>query len=218
LRFFSEYLANPSNQQALFRHAVEHTSLTLIPVFIALVIGLVLGIGAHRSPRWKGPIMGTVSAVLTIPSYALFALLLPLVGIGNTSPIVALTLYALLPITRNTLAGLGSVDQAVVESAKGMGMGGLGRLVKIELPIAWPVILAGVRVATLITIGIAAIAVLVGGNGLGTEIFRGIRRIPAPGSLEALLGGTIAIVLLALLFDLFFLAIGRLTTSRGTRD
>jgi osmoprotectant transport system permease protein len=218
LTFFTEYLANPSNQDALIKHTIEHVWLTLIPVMAALVIGLSLGIVAHRYAAARGPILSVVSSFLTIPSYALFALLLPFVGIGNTAPMIALTMYALLPIVRNTVSGLYSVDAAVVESAKGMGMGGRARLLRIELPNAWPVMLAGVRVATLLTIGIAAIAVLVGGNGLGTEIYRGIRRIPAPGSLDALLGGTIAIVLLALAFDLFYLAVGRLTIPRGIRD
>ena len=218
MTFFTEYLASPGNRSALLGHTVEHIYLTIVPVMAALVIGLALGILAHRSPQLRSPILGTVSTFLTIPSLALFALLIPFVGIGDTAPIIALTLYALLPIVRNTVSGLYSVDNAVVESAKGMGMGARARLLKIELPNAWPVMLAGVRVATLITIGIAAIAALVGGNGLGQEIFRGIRRIPSPGSLDALLGGTIAIVVLALLFDLLYLAIGRLTIPRGIRD
>lgn len=218
MTFFTEYLADPGNRSALLEHTVEHIYLTIVPVLSALVIGLALGIVAHRSPQLRAPILGTVSTFLTIPSLALFALLIPFVGIGDTAPIIALTLYALLPIVRNTVSGLYSVDNAVVESAKGMGMGARARLLKIELPNAWPVMLAGVRVATLITIGIAAIAALVGGNGLGQEIFRGIRRIPSPGSLDALLGGTLAIVVLAMLFDLFYLAIGRLTIPRGIRD
>jgi osmoprotectant transport system permease protein len=216
--FFTEYLANPSTQRVLLQQMIEHIYLTMVPVLAAMVIGLALGIIAHRSPALRAPILGVVSTFLTIPSLALFALLIPLVGIGNTAPIIALTMYALLPIVRNTVSGLYSVDNAVVESAKGMGMGSRARLVKIELPNAWPVMLAGVRVATLLTIGIAAIAALVGGNGLGQEIFRGIRRIPASGSLESLLGGTLAIVLLAVLFDLIYLAIGRLTIPRGLRD
>lgn len=218
MTFFTEYLANPSTQRALFEQTYEHIYITLVPVGFALIIGLALGILAHRVAQLRSPILGTVSTFLTIPSLALFALLIPILGIGNTAPMVALTLYALLPIVRNTVSGLYSVDQAVVESAKGMGMSAGARLTKIELPNAWPVMLAGVRVATLLTIGIAAIAALVGGDGLGQEIFRGIRRIPSPGSLDSLLGGTLAIVVLAILFDMFFLAIGRLTIPRGIRD
>jgi osmoprotectant transport system permease protein len=216
--FFTDYLADPRTRAELLDQTLEHIVLTAVPVLIAVVIGLLLGIVAHRSARLRSPILGLVSTFLTIPSLALFALLLPFVGIGATAPIIALTLYALLPIVRNTVSGLFSVDAAIVESAKGMGMNPTMRLWKIELPIAWPVILAGMRVATLLTVGIAAIAALVGGPGLGQEIFSGIRRIPATGSLESLLGGTILIVLLAVLFDLLYLALGRLTIPRGIRD
>ncbi len=216
--FFTEYLADPSTRSTLFEQSLEHIYLTAVPVLIAVVLGLVLGVVAHRSPALRQPILSVVSTFLTIPSLAFFALLIPIVGIGATPAIVALSLYALLPIVRNTVSGLQSVDQAVVESAKGMGMPAMMRLWRIELPNAWPVMLAGVRVATLLTIGIAAIAALVGGPGLGQEIFSGIRRIPATGSLEALLGGTLFIVVLAMLFDLFYLAIGRLTIPRGIRD
>jgi osmoprotectant transport system permease protein len=216
--FFTEYLADPSTRNALLDQTLEHIYLTAVPVAMAVVIGLLLGIVAHRAPQVRSPILSTVSTFLTIPSLALFALLIPVVGIGATPAIIALTLYALLPIVRNTVSGLFSVDRAVVESAKGMGMSATMRLWRIELPNAWPVMLAGVRVATLLTIGIAAIAALVGGPGLGQEIFTGIRRIPASGSLESLLGGTLAIVVLAMLFDLFYLAVGRLTIPRGIRE
>lgn len=218
MAFFTDYLGDPATRRALTEQTLEHIYLTAIPVVIAVIIGLALGIVAHRVPQVRSAILGTVSTFLTIPSLALFAILIPIVGIGATPAIIALTLYALLPIVRNTVSGLYSVDNAVVESAKGMGMGAVKQLAKIELPNAWPVILAGVRVATLLTIGIAAIAALVGGPGLGNEIFTGIRRIPATGSLESLLGGTIVIVVLAMFFDLLYLAIGRLTIPRGIRD
>jgi osmoprotectant transport system permease protein len=202
----------------LLQQSLEHVYLTAIPIALAVVIGMTLGVVAHRVPSVRAAIVGTVSTFLTIPSLAFFALLIPIVGIGATPAIIALTLYALLPIVRNTVSGLYSVDNAVVESAKGMGMGAVKQLTRIELPIAWPVILAGVRVATLLTIGIAAVAALVGGPGLGNEIYTGIRRIPSPGSLDSLLGGTLAIIVLAVLFDLLYLALGRLTIPRGIRD
>jgi osmoprotectant transport system permease protein len=109
------------------------------------------------------------------------------------------------------------VDQAIVESASGMGMGGTKRLLRIELPIAWPVLLAGLRVSTQLIIGIAAIAALVGGPGLGNEIFAGIRSIGSVGALERLLGGTLSILVVAAIFDLFYLGLGRLTIPRGLR-
>jgi osmoprotectant transport system permease protein len=215
--FFTDYLADASTRAVLWDQTLEHVTLVVVPMLIALVLSLILGVLGHRHPRLSQPILNTVSTFLTIPSLALFALFLPIVGIGDTAVIMALTLYALLPIVRNTVAGLGSVDPAIVEAAKGMGMGSSARLFKVELPTAWPVILAGVRVSTLLITGIAAIAALVGGSGLGNEIFRGIRRIGSTGALESLLGGTLAIVVLALLFDLFYLGIGRLTIPRGLR-
>ncbi|MFA9428894.1 ABC transporter permease [Egicoccus sp. AB-alg2] len=215
---FLDYLADPSTRDVLIQQTLEHVVLVVVPLLLALVVSLGLGIAAHRVPRLRAPILTTVSTFLTIPSLALFALFLPVMGIGDGAVMVALTLYALLPIVRNTVAGLGGVDPAIVEAARGMGMSGTKRLVRIELPTAWPVILAGIRVSTLMITGIAAIAALVGGSGLGQEIYRGIRRIGSAGALESLLGGTLAIVLLALLFDLFYLGLGRLTISRGLRD
>ena len=219
MSFFTDYLGDATRQARLLEMSIEHLGLVGASIAVAAVLGLVLGIVAHRV-RWiASTILNTASIFLTIPSLALFALLIPVVGIGATPAWVALIMYSLLPIVRNTVSGLYSVDQAVVESAKGMGMGAMTRLVRIELPNAWPVILAGVRVATLLIVGIAAIAALVGGPGLGQEIYQnGIRRIGSPGALHALLGGTLMIVLLALLLDLLYLAIGRLTIPRGIRE
>jgi osmoprotectant transport system permease protein len=215
---FLDYLSDPGTQAVLRSQAIDHAVLTAVVMVAGAIIGLGLGITAHRIPWLRPPIIGTVSTFLTIPSLALFAILIPIVGIGFQPAAIALTMYALLPIVRNTVSGLQSVDQAVVESAKGMGMGARARLLRIELPNAWPVILAGLRVATLLIIGIAAVAALVGGPGLGNEIYTGIRRIGSAGALESLLGGTLAIVALALLFDLIYLGIGRLTIPRGLRD
>lgn len=215
---FLDYLLTESNQEALLEQGIEHVTLVATTMATAIVIGLALGIIAHRVPWMRPPILNTVSTFLTIPSFALFALMIPIVGIGFAPAYVALTLYALLPIVRNTVSGLQSVDPAIAESAQGMGMGGWKRLTSIELPNAWPVVLAGVRVSTLLVVGIAAIAALVGGPGLGREIFRGIRSIGSVFALNSLLGGTLAIVVVALLFDIAYLFIGRLTTPRGIRD
>jgi osmoprotectant transport system permease protein len=212
---FIEYLTAPGTIDVLLEQSLEHIWLVAVPIVLATLIAVPLGIIAHRSNLLRGPIMNTVSLMLTIPSLALFALLLPVVGIGNTAPIVALTMYALLPISRNTLAGLRSVDPAMVESARGMGMGSAQRLLQMELPVAWPVIITGMRVATQLTIGIAAVAALIGGGGLGNEIYNGIRRLGSFGAFEAILGGTLAILVLALIFDAVFQIIGRLTTSKG---
>lgn len=212
---FPEYLAQ--NYPALLGQAFEHIQLVLASVGLAVVVGVPLGIVARRSAVLRPAILNTTATFLTVPSLALFALLIPVVGIGNTAPIIALFLYALLPIVRNTVSGLRSVDPAIVESAKGMGIGSLGRMTRIELPLAWPVILTGIRVSTLLNIGIAAIAVLVGGGGLGNEIFRGIRSLGSPFAPNLVFGGTLFIIGIAVLFDIFYLVLGRLTTTRGIR-
>jgi osmoprotectant transport system permease protein len=212
---FIEYLTAPGTIDVLIEQGIEHVVIVGTAVIMAIIIGVTLGIVAHRSTLLRSPVMNTLSLILTIPSLALFALLIPYVGIGNTAPIIALTGYALLPISRNTLAGLRSVDSAVVESARGMGMSNTQRLLQMELPVAWPVILTGVRVATQLTVGIAAVGALIGGGGLGNEIYNGIRRLGSVGAFEALLGGTLAILVIALLFDSLYLVIGRVTTSKG---
>lgn len=212
---FWEYLGG--NYDALFEQSVEHLIIVLASVTPAVLVGVLLGILAHRLPFLRSGILSVASTFLTIPSLALFALLIPLVGIGNVAPIVALFLYALLPIVRNTVSGLQSVDPAMVESARGMGLGALERLFRIELPTAWPVILTGIRVATLLNVGIAAIAVLVGGGGLGAEIFRGIRSLGSPFAPNLVYGGTLFIIAIAMVLDLGFMALARLTISRGVR-
>ncbi len=212
---FWEYLGE--NYQVLLEQSLVHIQLVGMSVGLAIVVGVLLGIVAHRSPLLRPTILNVTSTLLTIPSLALFALLIPFVGIGTSAPLVALFLYALLPIVRNTVSGLRSVDAAIVQSARGMGVGALGRLLRIELPLAWPVILTGIRVATLLNVGIAAIAALVGGGGLGEEIFRGIRSLGSPFAPNLVYGGTLFIILIALLFDAFYLVLGRLTTTRGVR-
>lgn len=214
---FFDYLSTPSNREALLEMGLEHIALTGATMLLAIILGVGLGIVAHRSSFARPAILNTTSTFLTIPSLALFAILIPIVGIGFMPALIALVMYALLPIVRNTVSGLRSVDPAVTESARGMGMNGFQRLVRIELPNAWPVILTGIRVATQLTVGIAAIAALVGGPGLGREIFRGIRSIGSPFAFNLLLGGTLGILLVAVIFDLFYTGLRRLTTPRGIR-
>ena len=212
---FLEYLS--TNNSALVEQTVAHIRIVATSVVLAVLIGVPLGVVAHRNTVLRELILATSNFFLTIPSLALFALLIPFVGIGDTAPVIALTMYALLPIVRNTYSGISGVDRSIVESAKGMGLGPLGRLWRIELPLAWPVIITGMRVATLLNVGIAAIAVLVGGNGLGEEIFRGIRSLGSVFATNSILGGTLYIIVVAAAFDLLFLLLARMTTSQGIR-
>lgn len=213
---FIDYLTGPGTMDALLEQGIDHIQLTGAAIITAVIIGVALGIIAHRSMLLRGPIINTLAILLTIPSLAFFAILIPIVGIGATPAYIALTAYALLPITRNTVAGLRAVDSAVVESGRGMGLNNRQRLIQMEMPVAWPIILTGIRVATLLIVGIAAIAALVGGPGLGEEIYlNGIRRIGSPGAFEALLGGTLAVLVVAFLFDIVYQVIGRFTISKG---
>ncbi|MGW5714842.1 ABC transporter permease subunit [Amycolatopsis sp. NPDC003865] len=154
---------------------------------------------------------------MTVPSIALLGILIGPFGLGLTNVLCALVLYALLPITRNTIVGLRGVDPAVVDAARGMGMTKAAVLWRVRLPLAWPVVLSGIRVSTQITIGIAAIGAYVKGPGLGNEIFDGLGRFGSVNSLNQVLTGTLGIVLLALLFDLAFVVLGKLTTWRRPR-
>ncbi|MFT7601097.1 MAG: osmoprotectant transport system permease protein [Acidimicrobiales bacterium] len=203
----------------IFANMVDHSQLVMLSVLCAVVIGVTTGIVVHRVPQLRAAAIGISSIMLTIPSLALFAVFLPIgfIGIGDRGPLIALTLYSLLPILRNTITGLEEVDSAVVESAKGMGLSARQRLIRIELPLAWPVILAGVRVATLLNIGIAAIAVLVGGTGLGGYVSDGLSRFPQPTSVERMWTGVVFTVVLALVFDLMFMILRKLTTPGDSR-
>lgn len=212
---FLDYLSN--NIENLAQLTLDHISLVLWSMGLAILVGVPAGIVAHRKTSLRTPIVSSASVVLTIPSLALMALFVPIFGLGARPAIAALTLYALLPVISNTVAGLGSVDPAITRSARGMGVGPWRQLLQIELPLAWPVIITGIRVATQLVVGIAAIAAIVGGPGLGQEIFRGLRSLGSAGAPNLVYGGTLAIVVLALLFDALFILIRRLTTSRGIR-
>lgn len=197
--------------------AVEHAQLVLYAVGIATVISVAIGVLVYRRERLSAIAIAVTGTLFTIPSLALFSLMIPIIGLGFRPALAALVIYSMLPIMRNTIAGLRSVDPAVVESAQGMGMNRLRRLVRIEFPLAWPVILTGIRVSTILTVGIAAIAAYINGPGLGEDIFAGLSRIGTPTALHLILGGILGVVVLALLFDAMFLVVGRLTTSRGIR-
>jgi osmoprotectant transport system permease protein len=213
---FLNYLV--SRWDHLLELAIAHAEVVFISLLIATAIGVTTGVLVYRRERTAEVVLAVTSTFLTIPSFALFGLLLPVFGLGWLPTIFALVIYALLPIVRNTIVGLRSVDPAIAESAQGMGMSRWSRLFRIELPLAWPVIITGLRVSTLIIVGIAAIAAYVNGPGLGEDIFQGISRIGSAVALNLVLGAVLAIIVLALLFDGFFAVLGKLTTSRGLHD
>ncbi|HEY3198533.1 MAG TPA: ABC transporter permease [Nitrospirales bacterium] len=179
---------------------LEHLWLVLISMMVACVVGITGGILLTRRPPWRRWVLGLANIMQTVPSLALFGFLIPVPfigGIGKHTAILALVLYALLPILRNTLAGILGVDRAVRESAVAMGMTERQLLLEVELPLASRTILAGVRVATVTTIGTATIAAAIGGGGLGVFIFRGLASVDT----TLILAGAIPAAVIALLAD-----------------
>jgi osmoprotectant transport system permease protein len=188
------------NHTEVLDATLEHLWMVLASTFLAVLIGIPLGILISRRPGWNKPVLGSANVIQTIPSLALFGFLLPVPWIGSRSErlaILALTLYALLPLIRNTYAGIKGVDPAVVEAGRGMGMTDRQLLFRVELPLALGVIIAGVRVATVISVGLATIAAAIGAGGLGEYIFRGLAMV----NNQLILAGAIPAALLALLAD-----------------
>jgi osmoprotectant transport system permease protein len=176
---------------------VEHLWLTAAAMLFATAIAVPAGIGLTRAPRWAKPVIGIANVLQTIPSLAMFGFLLPLPWLGERAAriaILALTAYALLPILRNTYAGIRGIDPSVVEVAQALGLTGTQRLFKVELPLAASFILAGLRTATVTCIGIATIAAAVGAGGLGELIFRGVASVDN----RLVLAGAVPAALLAL--------------------
>lgn len=190
-RFFREHAAELGEQ------ALEHLMLTLSALALAVVVGLPLGIWLARRKAASRVVLGIAAVIQTIPSLALLGFLIPLTGIGPVPAIIALFAYALLPIVTNTVTGVRGVDPAVTEAAVGMGMTNFGVLRKVELPLALPVIFAGVRTATAVNVGVATLAALVGAGGLGVYIFRGISLADS----TMILAGAIPAAALALTLD-----------------
>jgi osmoprotectant transport system permease protein len=193
----------------------EHLAIVAIAVLFATAAGVPLGVLCARNRRWGRVVLRLVDIVQTIPSLALFGLLIPLPligGIGVRTAILALILYSLLPIVRNTVTGIEGVDPLIREAAMVLGMTDRQRLFSVELPLALPSIFAGLRIATVIAIGVATIGAAVGGGGLGTLIFRGVAMVDS----TRILAGAVPAALLAVFADLGFGALERrfLTMTR----
>lgn len=222
-----EYVVRNSSE-LLFR-VQQHFLLVAYAVGLAALIAVALGVVLHTTgltpPTWstrfrsgsREALLLLSSVLLTIPSLALFGVLQPALGLGATPALVALTIYGIYPILRNVVAGLSSVDSAVLDSARGMGMGPVRRMVRIQFPLAWPVILSGIRVAMLILIGIAVVAAIVSGPGLGQLLFAGLARLGAVNSFNQVVVGTFGCLLVAAVYEIAFAVVARLTTPRGIR-
>lgn len=188
------------NHTEMLELTLEHLWLVAISTVLAVLIGIPLGILITRWPRLNKPVLGGANIIQTIPGLALFGFLLPAPWIGERADrlaILALTLYALLPLIRNTYTGITGVDHAVVEAGRGMGMTDRQLLFQVELPLALSVIIAGIRVAVVISVGLATIAAAIGAGGLGEYIFRGLAMV----NNQIILAGAVPAALLALLAD-----------------
>jgi osmoprotectant transport system permease protein len=183
--------------QKLLEQTVQHIGLTLISIMLAIVVGVPAGIYVARKTKLAAPVIGITAVFQTIPSIALLGFLIPLAGIGPTPAIIALFLYGLLPIVRNTYTGIVGIDANIREAAIAMGMTQQTRLLKVELPLALPVILSGIRTATVINVGVATLAAYIAAGGLGEFIFGGI----SLNNTNMILAGAIPAALLALFFD-----------------
>jgi osmoprotectant transport system permease protein len=202
-----------SRKEDIYRATMEHLELSLIALLIGIVISIPTGLLLTRFPRLASPVIGVASLFQTIPSLALLGFMIPILGIGMFPAIVALTVYALLPIMRNTYTGVMNVEKPIKEAGIGMGMTSMQVMLKVELPLALSVIMAGIRTATVMLIGVATLASLVGAGGLGDLIFRGISTV----NTELILAGTIPSALLALLFDYLLGRMERAVTPKGMR-
>ena len=192
---------------------VEHIYLSFVALAIGIAIALPLGILIARYRKYAEPVIGVTAIFQTIPSLALFGFLVPLMGIGSNTALIALIIYALLPILRNTYTGIISVDSSITEAGRGMGMTRSQILTQIEFPLALPFIMAGIRTATVLTVGIATLATFVGAGGLGDVIYRGLQSY----NNSLVLAGALPVALLAISFDLLLKWVEKKATPKGMK-
>jgi osmoprotectant transport system permease protein len=195
---------------------LEHIWIVFFSVFLATVIAVPTGIAITRNERIARKVINAANILMTIPSIALFGLMLPVLsifgqGLGKVPAIIALVLYSQLPIIRNTYTGIKNVPLSLVEAGKGIGMGRWARMKEIEIPLATPVIIAGLRNAAVMNIGIAAIAAYIGAGGLGVFIQQGVARVYE----DMILAGAILVALLAIIVDLLMALLERMLTPKG---
>lgn len=198
-------------------NSYQHFSLVVQVLVISTVVALVLAVLVYKSRAGFAAANAFSAVGLTIPSFALFGFLIAFMSNGVLLSVIALAFYGCLPILRNAIVGLAAVDQTLVESAKGMGMNRWRILLRLEIPLAWPVIMTGVRISGQMLMGIAAIAAYVLGPGLGGFIFTGISRTGGANAANSMVTGTIGILILAVVLDVILNVVTRLTTSRGIR-
>ena len=201
------------NLNVILKLTLEHITITVIAVSISTFIGVAVGILITRYKRAAAPVIGVAGILYTIPSLALFGMLIPFTGIGMKPTLIALILYSQLALVRNTFVGIVNIDPAIREAGKGMGMSPWQFLRMVELPMALPVIMAGIRTAAVMNIGTATIAAYIGAGGLGWLIFRGIASV----NTEQIVAGALPVTLLAIGVDYLFVLLERILTPAGLR-
>jgi osmoprotectant transport system permease protein len=201
-------------KEAIWVAFYEHILLAGVAMIIAIAIAVPLGILLTRNKKLAEPIIGVTAIIQTVPSLALLGFMLPIFGIGKGPAIIALTLYALLPILRNTYTGIIGVDSALVDAGKGMGMTSRQILFMVELPLTLPILMAGIRTATVLTIGVAALATFIGAGGLGDLITRGLNVMDK----NLILAGAIPAAILAIVFDFGLKKLENKVTPKGLRS
>jgi osmoprotectant transport system permease protein len=194
-----------NNPETLTEQIVEHLNISLTAVAIGVVLWIPLGLYVYENERLANPVLGVAGMILTLPSLALLPLLIPIVGLGVAPALVALVLYSALPMVRNTYTGLKEVDPAMERAGRGLGMTDRELLFKVKIPMAIPVIFAGIRQATVLVIGITTIAAFFGAGGLGTSIFAGIRLDHT----RQILGATIVVSVIAIVMNYGLLLVQR---------
>jgi osmoprotectant transport system permease protein len=210
----SDFLETIQSRYDLIQQAfLEHIYLSFVALAIGIAIALPLGILIARHRKYAEPVIAVTAVFQTIPSLALFGFLVPLMGIGSNTALIALIIYALLPILRNTYTGLTSVDSSIIEAGRGMGMTTTQILKQIEFPLALPFIMAGIRTATVLTVGIATLATFVGAGGLGDVIYRGLQSY----NNSLVLAGALPVALLAISFDLLLKWVEKKATPKGMK-
>ncbi|WP_370544314.1 ABC transporter permease [Frondihabitans sp. VKM Ac-2883] len=195
----------------------QHLSLVIQCLVLAVILALVIAALVYRSRTWSAVANGVSAVGLTIPSFALIGLLIAPLGFGVVPSVVVVTFFAALPVLRNAVVGLNEVDPSIVESARGIGMSKFRTFLTVELPLAWPIILTGVRISAQMVMGVAAVTAYALGPGLGGFVFSGLSRLGGANSLQSVVVGVVGVVVLALVLDLLLLGLGRLTISRGIR-
>lgn len=211
MQHFIDVIVN--RQHEILISTWEHIQLSFIALMISIIISVPTGVLLTRFRVLAGPIIGIASVFQTIPSLALLGLVIPLLGIGWLPAIVALTIYGLLPIIRNTYTGIMNVDKVMKEAGIAMGMTNLQVLLKVEIALALSVIMAGIRTAAVFIIGVATLAALIGAGGLGDLIFRGIAMVNTP----LILSGAIPAALLALIVDAVLERVEKFVTPKGIK-